>query len=140
MDLSNELSCVTGSFSHCHNLPQVFTARGFEAFFSPPGTLCCVFCLAPQLFLLVYLHANVRLPTLPAATLLCIHTAPAAHLHPSYQGMNVSSLSPWLSDFHTVFWQFCFLFFVFKFVVVLVLVVCGGRVYLPMPLSQLEFR
>ena len=46
--------------------------------------------------------------------------------------MNVS-LNPWLSDFHiSIFWQF-WLFFVFKFVVVILLVVQGGKVYLPMP-------
>ena len=48
--------------------------------------------------------------------------------------MNVSYLTPWLSDFHTVRFSVrsgCF--FVFKFVVVLVLVVWGSKVYLPTP-------
>ena len=48
--------------------------------------------------------------------------------------MNVSTLTPWLLDFHTVrFWQF-WLFFVFKFAVVL-LVVQGGKMCLPVPPS-----
>ena len=50
--------------------------------------------------------------------------------------MNVSSLTPWLSDFYRV--QFSIssgCFFVFKFVVVLLLVVGGGTVCLPMPPS-----
>ena len=52
--------------------------------------------------------------------------------------MNVSSLTPWLSDFHTV--QFAgssgyFVVVVFKFVVVLLLVVQGSKVYLPTPPS-----
>ena len=53
--------------------------------------------------------------------------------------INVSSLTPWLSDFHTV--RFCIsvlVVFVFKFVVVLLLVVVGGTVCLPMPPSWLE--
>ena len=54
--------------------------------------------------------------------------------------MNVSSLTPWLLDFHTV--QFSgssgYLFFVFRFVVVLLLVVQGGKVYPPTPPSWLE--
>ena len=49
--------------------------------------------------------------------------------------MNVSSLTPWLSDFYTVwfFWQF-WLFFAFKFVDVF-LVVWGSKMYLPTPPS-----
>ena len=43
--------------------------------------------------------------------------------------MNVSSLIPWLSDFHKI--QFFWLFFVFKFVVVVLVVVPGGTAYLP---------
>ena len=53
--------------------------------------------------------------------------------------MNVSSLTPWLSDFHTV--QFSVssgCVFVFKFVVVLILVARGGTVYPPMPPSWPE--
>ena len=83
--------------------PQIFTARGSEAFFSIAGSLSCAVSLAPQLFLLIYLHVNVGPPILPAApspawsaSLPCVFT-PAACLHPSYQ-----SLIPWLLDFHTV--------------------------------------
>ena len=35
--------------------------RGFEALFPHTGTLACVVCLTPQLFLPVYPHANVGL-------------------------------------------------------------------------------
>ena len=46
--------------------------------------------------------------------------------------MNVSSLTPWLSDFHTIRFSISSgYFFVLKFVVLL-LVVQGGTVYLPM--------
>ena len=54
--------------------------------------------------------------------------------------MNVSSLTPWLLDFHTVrFSGSSGYFLVFKCVVVL-LVVQGGKVYLPMLLSWPEAR
>ena len=65
--------------------PTVFIDRGFEALFPHTDALCCVVCLALLLFLPVYLHMNVGPPGLPATTLLCILSAPAAHLHPSYQ-------------------------------------------------------
>ena len=39
--------------------PTDFIVRGFEALFPHAGPLGCVVCLAPQLFLLVYPHANV---------------------------------------------------------------------------------
>ena len=53
--------------------------------------------------------------------------------------MNVSSLFPWLSDFHAVgFSVSSGCSFVFKFVVVLLLVVQGGTVCLPTPPTGLE--
>ena len=55
--------------------------------------------------------------------------------------MNVSSLTLWLSDFHTDWFSGSSgYFFVFKFVVVLLLVVRGGKVYLPMPPSWPEVQ
>ena len=77
-------------------VPQVFTVKGIEAFFPCAGTLGCTVCLAPQLFLSIYLHTDVGPPSLPATTLTCILSAPP----PVW--MNASSLTPWLSDFHTV--------------------------------------
>ena len=65
--------------------PQVFSVRGFEALFPRAGTLGCTVCLAPRLFLPVYLHTNVGLPALSATTLPRILSTPAALLHPSYQ-------------------------------------------------------
>ena len=82
--------------------PQVFIARGFEALFPFAGTLGCRVCLPPQLFLLVYLHTNVRPPSSLTAALLCILSAPAALPQPVLVWMNVSSLTPWLLDFYTV--------------------------------------
>ena len=88
--------------------PQVFTVRGFETLFPCIGNLGCLVSLAPQSFLLVYLHVNVGPPGLPAAALpgppgtvspgqlvtthsglppaalLRVLSTPAAHLPPSY--------------------------------------------------------
>ena len=47
----------------------VFSQR-FEVLFLHTGALGCVVCLVPQLFLPVYLQANVGPPSLPATTLL----------------------------------------------------------------------
>ena len=66
--LSNELSCEAGSFCCCLNPPR-FLKSGFEALFPHAGTLGCVVCLAPQLLLPVYPHANVGPPALPASVL-----------------------------------------------------------------------
>ena len=148
-----------------------FSVRGFEGLFPCTGTWGCVVCLAPQLFLQVYSHANVGPPGPPAATssglpattlpsppiagspglpaaallgpqsptLPCILSTLVVCLCPSYQ-------SGWMFFFNSlvvglpyssIFWQFQ-LFFVFKFVPVLLLVVGGGKVYLPMPPSWLE--
>ena len=48
--------------------PIDFFSRGFQALFPPARTLGCMVCLVPQLFILVYPHANVGLPGLPAST------------------------------------------------------------------------
>ena len=74
-------------------LPQVFSFRGFEALFTHTGTLGCVVCLVPQLFLLVYLHINVgphalsatASPDPLATSLQPVLCTLAAHLHPSHQ-------------------------------------------------------
>ena len=69
--------------------PQVFIARGFEAFFSYAGNLGCTVCLAPQLFLPIYPHRNVELPATALPAWSSSHhlasLALAASLHPSYQ-------------------------------------------------------
>ena len=90
--------------------PQVFTARGFEALILHSGTLGWMVCLSPQLFLLVYPQVNVGLPGLPAATSPTQSSGPRLAISPVHPGcqsppllpvwMNVSSLTPWLLDFH----------------------------------------
>ena len=127
-------SPVSLGVSPAATTPTVFIARGFEAFFSSAATLGCVICLAPQLFLPVHSDTIVEPPGLPATTL----PTPILQLPPCHR----SSLPP-LSIFapptslnkcfffnslvvsllySSIFWQF-WLFFVFKFVVVFLLVV-----------------
>ena len=81
-------------------------------------------------------------PCPPATALPGILSTLTTGLYPSYQvWMNVSFLTPWLSDFHTVWFSGssgCF--FVFKFVFALLVVVQGGQWYLPMLLPWPEFR
>ena len=116
----------------------VFNQR-FEALFPCDGALGCAVCFAPLLFLPVYLCVNVGLQGLPATTLwgllavawpALLHNLPplpVLQLPPFCESsppplpvsvllpvwMNVSSLSPWLLDFHTVRFSVssgCFLF------------------------------
>ena len=116
----------------------VFNQR-FEASFPRAGALGYVVCFPPLLFLPVHLCASVGLQGLPATTLWgllaaawpapfhnppprwvrqplpCIESSPPGCPSPPLLPvwMNVSSLSPWLLDFHTVWFSVssgCFLF------------------------------
>ena len=70
--------------------------------------------------------------------LLC-RGCPSPPLPPAW--MNVSSLSPWLSDFHTNrFPGSSGCFFVFKLVVALHLIMQGSKAYLPTPPSWLKIH
>ena len=91
------------------------------------------------------LHVNVGQPVLPAtaAALLC-HTIVSlfqlAVSAPLLVWMNVSSLTPWWLDFHSlIFWKF-WLFFGFRLVGILFKVVWRGEACLPIPPSLLEIR
>ena len=89
----------------------------------------------------IYLHADMGPPSLPATNLLhCSQRGcPSPPLLPVW--MSVSSLTPWLLDFHVV--QFSGSFhcsFVLKFVVVLLLIVQGGKVCLPRASSWPELK
>ena len=120
-------------------LPQVFTVRGFEALFPHAGMLGCSVYLAPHLFLLVYLHTNVGPPGPLATALLQVLSAKLTVSTP------LTSLDEYFFfnflvvrlPYSSIFWQF-WLFFVFKFAIVLLLVVRRGTVCLPTPPSWPE--
>ena len=103
--------------------PWVFSFRGLRLYFPRAGTLSCVVCFTTPPFLPSYLCANVGPRGLPAAACLPRSTILPLTGSTSCTGrlspplllvwMNVSSLSPWLSDFHTVLFSVssgCFLF------------------------------
>ena len=145
MGLSNKLSCEAGSFSCCRKTHRFFQSEALSLYFPvlepwvahsfspvvPPG-LSTHKCGTTQ-------SASHHLPW---SSSCCLASSP---LHPSCPSlpllpvwMNVS-LTPWLLDFHTVrFSGSSGCIFVFKLVVVLLLVVRGGRVYLPMLPSWLK--
>ena len=119
--------------------PQVFTARGFEALFPGAGTLDCIACLAPQLFFLVICTQMqdllaLQLPAYHASSLRRLPiSAPPTCLYECFLFNSLVVQPP----YSLIFWQFC-LFFAFKFVVVLLFVAWGGKVYIPMPPSWPE--
>ena len=136
MGLSNRLSCEAGSFS-CHLNPhRCFQSEVLRLHFPALGPW--VACLSRSPVVPPCLSAqDCGTATPPAATLPRVLSTwqPSPPFLPVQ--VNVSSLSPWLLDFHSVFWQF-WLFFVFKLVVVLLLVVPGGSVCVPTPPPCLE--
>ena len=116
------VSPIAATLTGCYNQ----SLGGFISTCWNPGLSVC---LGPQLFLPVYPHANVGLLSLPAATSLtwstshCLAMCPFCPGYPSVSllpiWMNVSSLTLWLSGFHTVHVSGSSLFSVFKLVVVL---------------------
>ena len=126
----------------------VFNQR-FEALFSRAGALGCSvnWGTTPQLFLPVYLHTNKGMPRPPTATSLGLPAA--ALLRVLSTRLPISSPRTSLDEcvffislvvrlpYSSIFCQF-WLFFVFKFVVVFLLVVQGGTVCLPTPPSWPE--
>ena len=104
--------------------PTGVLSQRFEALFPRAGALGCAVCFVPPPFLPVYLCVNVGpwgllafalpAPFVPQSASLWVRPCcrqSSLPLLPVW--MNVSSLSPWLSDFHTVRFSVssgCFLF------------------------------
>ena len=84
MGLSNKLCCEAGSFSR-HDLYRILQPEVFEAFFSCTGTLGCMVCLTPQLFLPVSLHATV-VPPVAALPSSSLSRMPVSAPHTSLDG------------------------------------------------------
>ena len=110
MGLSNELSCEAGSFTHCHNPHRFFHSEVLRFYFPMLEPWVARSVLFPS-FSSQFMHSKCGttqpLPCLESFPPGC----PSLPLLPVC--MNVSSLTPWLLDFHAV--QFsgnsgCFLF------------------------------
>ena len=136
---SNELSCEARSFSHHLNPHKVLQSEVLRPYFpslepwvarSVSLPSCSSWFIHMQMWDHLVLQLLPCCSSSPPWLLISTNSLPVR--------MNVSSLTPWLSDFHTVrFCQFWLFVFFFKFVVVLLLVVWGDKVYLPMPPSWL---
>ena len=113
----------TGSFNHHHNPSRLLQPEVLRFCFPSAGTLGCTVYLVPQLLLPFHLHMNVGLPDLPAVispAWSTSHHLAVCPLHPGCPSlpllpvwMNVSSVTPWLSNFLTVLFSGssgCFLF------------------------------
>ena len=79
------------------------------------------------------------LPSPSGGALPCVLSALSAHLCHSYQSDECLFFNSLVVGFpySSIFWQ-VWLYFVLKFVIILLLTVQGGKVYLPMPPSWLE--
>ena len=159
MGLSNELSCEAGSFSHCFNPHRFFQLEVLRLYFpmletwvvwSDSLSSCC-----PSL-------SACKCGTTSSVSCHLAHSGPPAAALPARLGPLAATLLPVLSawlpvsspptglyecfffyypivrlSYSSIFCQF-WLFFVFKFFVVLLLVVTGGAVCLPTPPAWLE--
>ena len=139
MGLSNKLSCVAGSFSHCPNPHRFFQSEVFRLYFPVLETWVAWSILFPScsshfICTLMWDHPLHQLP------LCCVSSSPQLPISIPPTSMDecffFNSLVVGL-PYSSIFCQL-WLFFVFKFVVVLILVVRGGTVYPPMPPSWPE--
>ena len=139
--LSNELSCEAGSFCCCHLNPhRYFQLEALRLYFPmlepwvvwsvslPRCSSQFIRMWIAQLARSCLSHPVLQTPPCHKSSLPSYTALPLLLVW-----MNVSSLTPWLLDCHRlIFCQF-WLVFVFKFVVVLLLVVRGGTACLPTP-------
>ena len=121
MCLSQDLSCEVGNFSHCRQSPQVFSISGLRLYFPmlEPSvvesfTQSTSYCLIGQAAALPTLLHNPQ-PHLVLQPPPCLESSPPSCPSPPLLKvwMNVSFLSPWLLDFHTLRFSVssgCFLF------------------------------
>ena len=113
MCLSNELSCEAGNFSCLLNPHRFFQSEVLRPYFPTLDPWVVWSVLLPSCssrFISMQMWDRLICQPLPCNESF-LPWLPSAHLLPLW--MNVSSLTPWLSDFHTV--QFsgsssCFLF------------------------------
>ena len=139
MGLSNEVSCEAASFSH-HATPAGFYSQRFLRLYFPAlepwvaGSVSLPSCSSWFIWMQMWDHLVCQLPP--------CHTSSPPRLPVSAPPTSLNGCLFFKSlvvglPYSLIFWQF-WLCFVFKYVVVLLLIVWGGKVYLPTPPSWLE--
>ena len=123
MGLSNKLSCEAGNFSCHHNLNRFFQSEVWRVYIPAlepwvTWSVSLPSCSSWFICMKMWDHPLHQPPPCPPWS-SSSHLA-VSPLHPSCPShpvllvqMNVSSLTPWLSDFHTVLFSVssgCFLF------------------------------
>ena len=148
MGLSNKLSCEAGNFSHCCNPPRFLPPEVLRLYilmmdpwigWSDLLSICSSWFIHMQIWDLL-VHQPLPYQPVPSPATLPESSPPWLPVSAPPTGLDecffFNSLVVGLA-YNLIFWQF-WLFFVFKFFVVLILVVQGGKVYVPMPPSRLE--
>ena len=139
MGLSNELSCEAGSFSHHLNPHRFFRSEVLRLYFPTlepwvAWSVSLPSCSSPFIRTQMWAHPLHQQPPCHESSLLWLPVStPPTSLHECF--FFISLVVRLL--YSLIFCQF-WLFFVFKFVVVLLLVVQGGTVCLPTPSSWPE--
>ena len=134
MGVSNGLSCEAGSFSHCLSSHRCFQSEVLRLYFPTLNPWALLSVSLPRCFSQFYLLVNVGLPTLPAAALPALVFQPLLWCESSLPWLPISMPPTSLDEcflfnslivglpYSSIFWPF-WLHCVFKFVVVLLLVV-----------------
>ena len=146
--LFSQASWKSNSF-FCHPNPHWFLQpEVLGIYLSSTGTLGCVLwpgvgmtCsqgIPPDVYPPRVIVGLPFLPPLPLCTTPCLLLSTPFSLSPSFLSiwMNVASLYPWLSDFHTArFFDYCRCYLFWDLVVILSMVAREGETCLPMPPS-----
>ena len=130
MGLSNDLSCEAGSFSRCLNPHRVFQSEVLSLYFSAPepwvsGSVSLLSCSSWLICTQMRDHVVLQPPPCHKSSPSQLPvSAPPARLGECFFFISLVVGLP----HGLIFCQF-WLLFVFKFIVVLLLVVRGGKVY-----------
>ena len=147
MGLSSKLSCEAGSFSHCCKPHRFFQLEILRLYFPALEPWVARSALLPSCSSCI-IHVSMGLPTLPATASPSPGLQPPPCREPSPPGclsppllpvwMSVSSLTPWLSDFHTVRFSGSSGYILFLNLLLSVFWFCKEAqcVYLRLPLGQ----
>ena len=109
MGLSNELSCETGSFFHCHNPHRFFQSEVLMLHFPTmepwvAQSVSLHSCSSQLIHTQMWDHPLCQPPPCLIHQLVPCHESspPQLPISAPPNGLDISSLTPWLLDFHTV--------------------------------------